>query len=217
MSHFKGSVDDAVPVSTGQDTITETSVQAWTRSTHRDGRREVSERTPMVDGFRYPFTTRHPHCHHTRQQTAMTDRDEGSLRETSIFVAPLCGKYPGYGSKGIVCRADAGVRKRTGNVNRAHTGRTQHMALSWAFSLSGLFFLADFVTVDLAVSSRISSFPQILGLSESRRQSPGWHSLDGNLLTWAVRGCPLVVESGSSGTAWFRRPAGGALLPGLRG
>ena len=46
----------------------------------------------------------------------------------------------------------------------------------------------------LTVSSRISSFPQILGLSESRRQSPGWHSLDGNLPIWAVRGFPLVVR-----------------------
>ena len=41
-------------------------------------------------------------------------------------------------------------------------------------------FLAVF-TVDLAITSRISSFPQILGLSESRRQSPGWHILDGVL------------------------------------
>ena len=96
-------------------------------------------------------------------------------------------------------------------------------------------FLAVFSEV-LTVSSRISSFPQILGLSESRRQSP-WLAQPG----WKPShlGCPRVPacrqacspwmvslpscfwlvlsESASSGTALFRRPSWAALLSGLRG
>ena len=31
-------------------------------------------------------------------------------------------------------------------------------------------------------------------MSESRRQSPHWHTLDVNLATWVVRGCPPVCR-----------------------
>ena len=96
----------------------------------------------------------------------------------------------GYSSKWIVCRAYAGVR---GARTQAYGERTQSVCRTYAvhgIDSHGFFdglFLAVFSEV-LAVSSRISSFPQILVLSESRRQSPGWHSLDGNLPIWAVRG-----------------------------
>ena len=62
-----------------------------------------------------------------------------------------------------------GIRRRKWSVRRAYARRTQFNVF-----FDGL-FVAVFSEV-LTVSSRISSFPQILGLSESRRQSPGWHS-----------------------------------------
>ena len=96
----------------------------------------------------------------------------------TIFVAPLFDRYSGYGSK----------------VDRMQGVRGKYAVHGFD---SGVFFDGLFLTVFsevLTVSSRISSFPQILGLSESRRQSPGWYSLDGNLPIWAVRGFPLVVR-----------------------
>ena len=117
----------------------------------------------MVDGFRYPLATRHPHV------TTPGNRQLDRSRRGGHFVASLFGRYSSYGSKGI--------------VRRAYAGRTQFMVLSWAFSLA-VSFSCGFHG-DLAFSSRISTFPQILGL--------GWYSLDGNLPIWAVRGCPLVV------------------------
>ena len=92
----------------------------------------------------------------------------GGLSETPNF----CGTLPfrqvtqasGYHRKWSVCEAYT----RTGV---AYAGRTLYTALSRAFSLA-VSFLASF-SVDLVVHSRISSFPRILGLSESRRQSPG--------------------------------------------
>ena len=96
--------------------------------------------------------------------------------------------------------------------------------------VSAFFFGCLFSCVvpgSFAVLSRFSSFPQILGLSESRRQSPDWHSLDGNLPIWTVRGCPLVVRrahpgwkpfhlfSGSSSTSQSRLELlGSAAQPG---
>ena len=142
----------------------------------------------------------------------------------------------GYSSKWIVCRAYAGVRGTYAGP-QAYGERTQSVCRTYAAHgidshdfFDGL-FLAVFSEV-LAVSSRISSFPQILGLSESRRQSPGWHSLDGSLPIWAVRGLGsqfLRAVSSSIGSEvrselpgpslrvrlvrnnLFRRPAGAAL------
>ena len=73
------------------------------------------------------------------------------------------------------------------SVRGTYGERTQYRLCLGLFHWRSL-FLSVF-TVDLAVSSRISSFPQ-----ESRRQSPGWHSLDGILPIWAFRGCALVVR-----------------------
>ena len=105
-------------------------VQGGTRlaRTHKDGRREVSERPPF-SGF--------------------------------LFLAGI-----------QVTAARASYAERTQHV------RSTQLCLG-LFPWRSL-FLAVF-TVDLAVSSRISSFPQTLGMPESRRQSPGWHSLDGVL------------------------------------
>ena len=103
-----------------------------------------------------------------------------SVRPT-IFVAPLFDSCSGYGSKGDrmqgICRRTWSVRETY--AERTQDERTQHRLARFLDVLDGL-FLAGFLEIS-AVSSRISSFSQILGLSESRRQSPGWHSLDGNL------------------------------------
>ena len=122
--------------------------------------------------------------------------------------------------------------ERTGIVRRAYVGRTQYTASTWSFSSTFLFlrFSRRFV---LTVSSRLSSdsrivreSPPVPGLAQ-----PGWKP--------SHLGCPRVpasrqagspwmeafpshfwlylYESGSSETAWFRRPASAALLSGLRG
>ena len=103
-----------------------------------------------------------------------------SVRPT-IFVAPLFDSCSGCGSKGDrmqgICMRTWSVRETY--AERTQDERTQHRLARFLDVLDGL-FLAGFLEIS-AVSSRISSFSQILGLSESRRQSPGWHSLDGNL------------------------------------
>ena len=104
--------------------------------------------------------------------------------------------------QGIVCKSYAGVRETYAERTWAYAVRSID---SHDFS-DGL-FLAGFSEA-LTVSSRISSFPQILGLSKSRRQSPGWHSLDGNVPIWAVRGCPLVVRLAHPGWNHFHLVAG---------
>ena len=60
----------------------------------------VSERTPMVDGFRYPLATRHPQV--TTPGNRQPDGSRrGGLRETTILWLSLFDTYSGYGSKGI--------------------------------------------------------------------------------------------------------------------
>ena len=74
------------------------------------------------------------------------------------------------------------VRRRTQGVRSAYAERAQHRP---AHLFRGSFprGLAE----SFGRFSRGSSISQILGLSESRRQSPGWHDLDGNLAIWVVR------------------------------
>ena len=142
------------------------------------------------------------------------DRRRG-LRETTILWFPFLTGIQVTAARGSYAGHTQSVRERTGTYE-------VHGFDSGVF-FDGL-FLAVFSEV-LAVSSRISSFPQFLGLSES---PPGWHSLDGNLPIWAVRGCPRAgspwmesfpsscwlfhSESGSSGTSLFRRPPGQPFL-----
>ena len=110
---------------------------------------------------------------------------KGSQRDCN-FVDPLW--YSGYGSKGIVCKSYAGIQgwyaERTQDVRstRLRLGRF----------LRTVFFLR-FSRRFWPSLRGVSSFSQILGLSESRRQSPGWHNLDGNLaISWRVP--PLRVR-----------------------
>ena len=152
-----------------------------------------------------------------------TDRDEGVQRETHFLWLPLFDRY----SRRQVTAASGSYAGHT----QAYVDRTRSVCRTYAvhgIDSHGFFdglFLAVFSEV-LAVSSRISSFPQILGLSESRRLSPGWHSLDGSLPIWAVRGLgsqflrvvsssigsevrsELPGPSGSSGTTSSAAPPG---------
>ena len=158
----------------------------------------------MVDGFRYPH----------QATDRRTDRDEGVSERPPFCGSPFCQVFR--------------LRQRGGRMEGIRGKYAVHGFDSVVF-FDGL-FLAVFSEV-LTVSSRISSFPQILGLSESpqagaacmetfpsglsegSRQSSGWLTLDG-VLPILFLGLPLQVSivrncfapllgSPSFWTAWF--------------
>ena len=88
----------------------------------------------------------------------------------------------------------------------AYAGRTLYTAF-----VLGFFFGGFFSCVVLGGVDRL--FEDFFVSSDSRivRESPpvkGWHSLDGNLPIWAVRGCPPVVRLAHPGWNPFHLVAG---------
>ena len=119
-----------------------------------------------------------------------TDRDEGDSERlpfcgspylTGIQVATARGSYAGQYAEKYVERT--GIVRRSVRSTRLRLGRFLRRFFSCGF-LAGF----DRLFEDFFVSS----------CSRIVRESPpvltGWHSLDGHLPIWAVRGFPLVVR-----------------------
>ena len=90
------------------------------------GERRVSERTPMVDGFRYPLATRHPHVSTTAADNR-TDRDKGVSERPPFCASPFLGRYSGR--QGMVSRHTRAYVECTQDVRRTYAERTQAYAV----------------------------------------------------------------------------------------
>ena len=81
----------------------------------------------MVDGFRYPLATRHPHVSTTGGRQPDRSR-QGGLRETPKFCAsPFLGRYSGR--QVMVSRHTRAYVERTQDVHRSYAERTQAYAV----------------------------------------------------------------------------------------
>ena len=143
--------------------------------TRKQRKRKLEDKLRFMDRVVIPVERNAPSsCQQTRQQAA------GQVEISGVSVRPsqFCGTLPfSTGNPGVrlpqevVCMQ--GIHKDRCSVRRPYA---VHSFVS-AFFFGCLFSCV--VPGSFAVLSRFSSFPQILGLSESRRQSPrlaqpGW-------------------------------------------
>ena len=150
----------------------------------------VSERTPMVDGFRYPLATRHPHVTTPGNRQPVGSR-RGGLRETSILWLPFLTGIQFTAARGSYASHTQAYVERTRNVRRAYVGvrSTQHQLERFLGRSFHCGFLGNFGR--LFGSFLVSSDSRIVRESPPvpRLPHPGW------------KACHLVADSTTTSQA----------------
>ena len=139
------------------------------------GERRVSERTPMVDGFRYPLATRHPHVSTTGGRQPDRSRQGGSQRDPRFVPLLFLVGIP------AVRLWYPGIRERMWSVRRTYVGRMQSVRRRTRYAASTRTFSST------VFSSRVSQRISHLSTFCHYEFWPVWYCTSRRPAGWAFR------------------------------